>query len=656
MQRRFALEESELTAPKTFKDMLQACGFEFGPGWPDRFGDVLEHWATRYLRKPIPTLSLFSGAGGLDIGFQQAGFDVKVAIEIEEKFTATLIANTEREKLWSSTNVLTTDIRNYNPPHNESLDFIIGGPPCQTFSAAGRRAGGVIGTSDETGALFKEYVRLLEVIKPKGFLFENVYGITGAGQGKAWSEIQAAFESIGYKIVSRVLDSADYGVPQHRERLFIVGLQYGTYEFPMPIFGPDAPGQPAHYSAYEAILGSLLPTSEEPTFVAGRYGHLLEDIPPGLNYSFYTEQLGHPQPVFSWRSKFSDFLYKADPEVPVRTIKAQGGQYTGPFHWSNRPFTTMELKRLQTFPDDYVISGGRQAVIEQIGNSVPPQLARILALSILSQVFGAEVPISLPTLHPRAQLSFRRRKRERTTQYASKAALAIANLKTVRQDSSPQERSYQGLLSQRFGWAEIDDGALGVPVHVYRGVSNWVISLNLTEHDIPGFEITLTSAMGNNWGIVPLTVVLKGRPLDKTTYTSVWKAFEYELVKLRIKGDLVQLSGYYQYQPSFSALLQLYDHDDVDSVWDIVQHVVSGIGVRQPLLLSSIARLWGVSLDEAEAGMHFLRSLGYEVRNNSTNPQLPPGSYLIPYIFPSLTPMSVQLRKSLDPLGDNDDG
>ena len=241
MQRRFALEESELTAPKTFKDMLQACGFEFGPGWPDRFGDVLEHWATRYLRKPIPTLSLFSGAGGLDIGFQQAGFDVKVAIEIEEKFTATLIANTEREKLWSSTSVLTTDIRNYNPPHNESLDFIIGGPPCQTFSAAGRRAGGVIGTSDETGALFKEYVRLLEVIKPKGFLFENVYGITGAGQGKAWSEIQAAFESIGYKIVSRVLDSADYGVPQHRERLFIVGLQYGTYEFPMPIFGPDAP-------------------------------------------------------------------------------------------------------------------------------------------------------------------------------------------------------------------------------------------------------------------------------------------------------------------------------------------------------------------------------------------------------------------------------
>ena len=157
--------------------------------------------------------------------------------------------------------------------------------------------------------------------------------------------------------------------------------------------------------------------------------------------------------------------------------------------------------------------------------------------------------------------------------------------------------------------------------------------------------------MGNNWGIVPLTVVLKGQPLDKTTYTSVWKAFEYELVKQRIKGDLVQLSGYYQYQPSFSALLQLYDHDDVDSVWDIVQHVVSGIGVRQPLLLSSIARLWGVSLDEAEAGIHFLRSLGYEVRNNSTNPQLPPGSYLIPYIFPSLTPMSVQLRKSLDPLG-----
>ena len=78
----------------------------------------------------------------------------------------------------------------------------------------------------------------------------------------------------------------------------------------------------------------------------GRYGHLLAEVPPGLNYSFFTEKMGHPRPVFAWRSKFSDFLYKADPSEPIRTLKAQGGQYTGPFHWANRPFTIGEFKRL----------------------------------------------------------------------------------------------------------------------------------------------------------------------------------------------------------------------------------------------------------------------------------------------------------------------
>ncbi len=91
--------------------------------------------------------------------------------------------------------------------------------------------------------------------------------------------------------------------------------------------------------------------------IGGRYGSLLDSIPPGLNYSFCTEEMGHPNPIFAWRSKFSDFLYKADPNMPVRTIKASGGAYTGPFHWDNRFFTYPEYKRLQTFPDDYEISG-----------------------------------------------------------------------------------------------------------------------------------------------------------------------------------------------------------------------------------------------------------------------------------------------------------
>ena len=98
--------------------------------------------------------------------------------------------------------------------------------------------------------------------------------------------------------------------------------------------------------------------------------------------------MGHPNLVFAWRSKFSDFLYKADSYTPIRTIKAQGGQYTGPFHWNNRTFSIAGHKRLQTFPDNYDISGNKQTQLHQIGNSVPPQLARILAMSIRHQVYG----------------------------------------------------------------------------------------------------------------------------------------------------------------------------------------------------------------------------------------------------------------------------
>lgn len=157
----------------------------------------------------------------------------------------------------------------------------------------------------------------------------------------------------------------------------------------------------------------------------GRYGHLLPAIPPGLNYSFYTKEMGHPNPIFSWRSKFSDFLYKASPDRPVRTIKAQGGQYTGPFSWENRIFSIAELKRLQTFPDAYEIIGGRQLAIGQIGNSVPPQLARILALSVLDQVMKIKLPFDMHYMPHGKVLSFRKRKRFLTEEYANKAGAAV---------------------------------------------------------------------------------------------------------------------------------------------------------------------------------------------------------------------------------------
>ena len=127
-------------------------------------------------------------------------------------------------------------------------------------------------------------------------------------------------------------------------------------------------------------------------------------------------------------------MYKADPEEPVRTIKAQGGQYTGPLHWDSRYFAVDEYKRLQTFPDDYKINGSRLVAIHQIGNSVPPQLARMLALAIRIQVFETKFPFQLELLEDNTTLSFRKRKRELTASYRKKAAAAIKSISSTFHD------------------------------------------------------------------------------------------------------------------------------------------------------------------------------------------------------------------------------
>lgn len=384
-------------------------------------------------------------------------------VELEAKYIKTLEVNSQPAKYLEYSEPLCINIQEYFPSPELEIDFIIGGSPCQTFSAAGRRASGVSGTNDSRGRLFSEYVRILKKLQPKGFLFENVYGIIGAENGKAWQKIKIAFQEAGYTIYHRILDAADYGVPQHRERLFIVGLKKGNYLFPAPTHGPDSVNKEPFYTALAAIKD--INVSDKELGIKGKYGYLLKDIPPGLNYSFYTEKMGHPQPIFSWRSKFSDFLYKADPEMPVRTIKAQGGQYTGPFSWENRRFSIAELKRLQTFPDVYEIVGNRSVCIEQIGNSVPPRLGRILALSILEQVMGVKLPFSMQYLSPTQKLGFRQRKRQLTKRYAEKAQEALAQLSTQSLEklqavslpinSYVNQKNIEKFLSTDFGWYDL---------------------------------------------------------------------------------------------------------------------------------------------------------------------------------------------------------
>lgn len=628
-----------------FDDLCRLLGVEQNGFWADKFGRAVREWSKGTSASGINVLSLFSGAGGLDIGFHDAGFNITHAVEIDERFAQSLTANAAKGGYIEGTTVICKDIRDFSLPVGSKIDFIIGGPPCQTFSAAGRRASGVLGTQDERGTLFQEYVRLLNELQPEGFLFENVYGIVGAEAGKPWAEIQQAFSNAGYKIESRIVDAADYGVAQHRERLIIVGTKSNSYRFPRPTHGPDSPNGERHVSAEQVLNKVVLSEIEAKYQLGGRYGHLLEQIPPGLNYSFFTEELGHPNPIFAWRSKFSDFLYKADPTKPVRTLKAQGGQYTGPFHWQSRPFSVAELKRLQSFPDAYKIEGGRQVAIHQIGNSVPPQLSRILALTVLEQIFDTPTPIRLPTLEAHEELGFRKRKRVLTEHYKNKASSAIALLNVNNNDISP-ERIYHADLSTSFEFKEIISGKILVNTSLTD--ENLSISVGYRQKSFeytPTITITIQSNPGRLWALGERTVTLKIFDLDVNLFTVGWKAFDSELIYRGIKADLVQLCGYYQYAPKFSCRMSL--PKKVEWQWEALQKIVAGVGVRKTLSMHEFSNILEITPQNVLPFASFLKGCGYEARTRATNPKIPENFLLIPYAFPTLSSQSVQFRKKI---------
>lgn len=611
---------------------------------PDEFGIKLRKWSNANMPK-INILSLFSGAGGLDIGFEDVGFNIIESVEIEKKFTETTILNKEKGKYFTDTKILCEDIRNYIPL-NLSVDFIIGGPPCQSFSSAGRRVAGVRGTKDDRGSLFEEYVRVLKILKPKGFLFENVYGILGAQKGEAIKEIISAFKDAGYELSYKVLNAADYGTPQFRERLILVGLANKEFQFPKPTHGEDSVQTP-YYSALKALRN--IPATTELLKINGRFGHLLDEIPPGLNYSFFTDKMGHPNPIFAWRSKFSDFLYKADPETPIRTLKASGGQYTGPFHWDNRRFSIAELKRLQTFPDSYEFNCNYALASKQIGNSVPPQFARFLALSVAEQVFNVKLPFNLYYLSPNEELSYHKQKRSKQKLYINKAREALAVNSSEKKDIKVNT-NYNASLFQNFKWekSNIKEDKYEVVLNLSEKIWDIKIKNNCYTDEIK-YKINILTKDKSLFNNVDL-VELSSNSYDLLDFTALWKAFEMALIDFNIKADLVQFNGYYQYKNNYQYSIKYLDSLPSNSaqIWNVISALFT-----KPKLIGKIEpskfyeKHFHLIPSELDSIFKTLRSIGFEIRNHNTNPEIDENCYLIPYKFPTLSPLSVQLNKSL---------
>ncbi len=353
-------------------------------------------------------ISLFSGAGGLDLGLEAAGFQVATAVEWDRDAVQTMEKNAGehfpglREVLQvdlrplaagTSDGVSTRDILRAAGLGREPPDLLVGGPPCVAFSKSGfwldwKREG-----VDPAASLLQAYTRVLAEARPRAFILENVYALTFNNRASrpAFQRLLQEITMAGYQHTWRVFNAADHGVPQARPRLFIVGTRAGEPlpELPSPTHaGPwegrksRAPdGALPHVTAGDAFAGLI--TEPEPEEIhRGQFGQLLPEIPSGGNYLHYTAERGHPEPLFEWRSRFWSFLLKLDPDRPSPTIQAHPGPNVGPFHWENRRLRVPELKRLFTFPDDYELVGNRASVQAQMGNSVPPLLARCVASAV----------------------------------------------------------------------------------------------------------------------------------------------------------------------------------------------------------------------------------------------------------------------------------
>ena len=347
--------------------------------------------------KSRPTaLSLFSGCGGLDLGFESAGFDVILGVDNDEYSAASHAKNFPRSKFFlgniadfgrvEAENLVGADAL-------ESVDVLIGGPPCPPFSKSRfyrtekpRAMEDPVGQVTITG-----YIETLKWLRPRVFLLENVAGMAFKVHRETLSHIVDEASALGYRTQFRVLNAADFGVPQIRQRFFLIGVLDAEFEWPAPTHADPKLGRTdrAPWATAGSVLNDI-DTEENASdvghFAGGQHHDLLKLIPPGDNYLFLTEKRGYPTPHFEWRKRYWSFLLKLSPELPSWTIQARRSNNMGPLHWRNRMLRILEVKRLQTFPDNWHLEGRIEEQWRQVGNAVPPVLANAIANSVLSHL------------------------------------------------------------------------------------------------------------------------------------------------------------------------------------------------------------------------------------------------------------------------------
>lgn len=610
----------------------------------------------------IKTLSLFSGAGGLDIGFHQAGFEIVASVELEEKYCKTLLENKKHNKYVSSDlDVHNIDIRKFKPEEyaNSGIKCIIGGPPCQTFSAAGRRAGGVIGTQDLRGQLYETYCNILDIIQPECFIFENVYGILGANNGEDWNEIKNAFRQYNYVLNYELIDAADYGVAQHRERVIMVGTKQKSFKFPLPTVGPESNTEKKLKSVFEAIKDIQKKDEEFSAGLGGLYGHLLPDVPEGLNYAYFTAEMGHPEPVFAWRSKFHDLLYKVNKDEPSRTIKASPGKFTGPFHWKNRHFTIPELKRIQSFPDDYQIVGSYSKVVEQIGNSVPPLLAYCLAISIKEQLFeDIEANELTFKVRPESFVStFRKRQREKSKRFKEIAKHAIVqkygNLTHYDESVSTKPTTEKFYVTRTDKFNRSTEPKKPKKIKSFSEViiteAAQHIRMDLDEHSEQELSLKLEINITGLKKYLPRfdSLKLSANLSDLKEIFHCWKEVESALTKRSQFFTLIDIYGHYANRGDVVDITSKIVMHSKSNLAKVIEFFSQTANCGDITVLSDTAIHLGITDQELLDIVSIMRYMRFDIRTYETHPIIGKDNLLCTYPFPLLSPKALVQSKAV---------
>ena len=367
-------------------------------------------------------IDLFAGAGGLGIGATLAGGRICLSVEKDHLACETLAQN---QGNYPAGTILQADVsqlsgeglRDRAQINRNAPLIIIGGAPCQPFSKAAywtdpgndasyrrSRSRGeetekpapiLTAKEDERRDLVFEFTRLVFQSDADGFLFENVPSILHPRNKHVVPSIVDAAKNAGYFCNFFKLNSFDFGVAQKRERVFVVGSKAETVKTPPPTHGFAEGGEPQLLTPYitagEALAGLESDEYFEPEeIVKGRYSKHLNEVPPGGNYKALTAWAGHPNPSFEAETRFWNFLLKLAPDKPSWTIAATPGPWTGPFHWDNRRLRTSEMAALQSFPRGYQFTGSRRERVRQIGNAVPPLLAKAVVGKLMESFCSSE--------------------------------------------------------------------------------------------------------------------------------------------------------------------------------------------------------------------------------------------------------------------------